>query len=325
MSARLRLCVITCAAAAIAAASEHRGQVLFNGLPVPGAVITANRDDSRFVTTTDQQGTYSFVDLPDGTWRIQVAMTGFEAAARDIVVAPKAAVAQWDLKLLPLDSIQATLQQLPRAPAQPPVSAQTQQPQSPAREPTPADDLAERAADGFLINGSVNNGAVSPFSLAPAFGNNRGGGRGLYTGGIGFIIDNSALNARPYSLTGQNTPKADYNRMTGVLTLGGPLRIPRLLKNGPNFFAAYQWTRNSNAATESALMPDAAQRSGAFAGAIIDPLSGAPFPGNVIPRNRISPQAQALLNLYPFPNFDSAGAAYNFQLPIVSPTHQDAL
>ena len=43
------------------------------------------------------------------------------------------------------------------------------------------------AADGLLINGSVNNGAASPFAQARAFGNNRPGGRGLYNGGFGLL------------------------------------------------------------------------------------------------------------------------------------------
>ena len=77
------------------------------------------------------------------------------------------------------------------------------------------------------------------------FGNNRFGGQGLYNGGIGIVLDNSALDAKPYSLTGQDTPKPSYNRMTGVLALGGPLRIPHLIKNGPTFFVNYQWTRNN--------------------------------------------------------------------------------
>ena len=58
------------------------------------------------------------------------------------------------------------------------------------------DDLSERASDGFLINGSVNNSAASPFAQPFAFGNNRNAGRGLYNGGIGLIFDNSALDAR---------------------------------------------------------------------------------------------------------------------------------
>jgi hypothetical protein len=179
-------------------------------------------------------------------------------------------------------------------------------------EEAAGDDLSLRAADGFLINGSVSNAAASPFAQAPAFGNNRTGGRRLYNGGIGVTLGNSALDARPFSLTGQDTPKPDYNRTTGMASLGGPLRIPHLLANGGTFFAAYQWTRNNNATAGSALMPDAAQRNGAFARAVRDPLTGAPFPGNVIPQDRISPQAEALLGLYPLPNF-AGGTSYNYR------------
>jgi trimeric autotransporter adhesin len=115
------------------------------------------------------------------------------------------------------------------------------------------DDLNQRAADGFLINGSANKGAASLFAQLAAFGNNRKGTNGLYNGGIGIIFDDSALDARPFSLSGQNTPKAAYNRVTGVATLGGLLRIPHLFQKGPTFFIGYQWTRNRNDAIQSAL------------------------------------------------------------------------
>ena len=68
------------------------------------------------------------------------------------------------------------------------------------RQPKPQEDPAQPPSDGLLINGSVNNAATSQFSLAPAFGNNRSGKKGLYTGGLGIILDNSAMDARPYSL-----------------------------------------------------------------------------------------------------------------------------
>ena len=42
---------------------------------------------------------------------------------------------------------------------------------------------------------------------------------------------------------------------------------------------------------------------------VVDPATGLPFPGNVIPRERISPQAAALLGYYPRPNRGLAGAA----------------
>jgi hypothetical protein len=46
--------------------------------------------------------------------------------------------------------------------------------------------------------------------------------------------------------------------------------------------------------------------------------------GPVIPPSQISPQARALLNLYPLPNFDG-GARYNYQIAALGTTHQDSL
>ncbi len=88
-------------AARALAASEHRGNVTFHGLPVPGAVVTAAQGERKIVTSTDEDGTYSFPDLPDGMWTIEVKMTGFAPASREVGVAPSAPTAVLDLKLAP--------------------------------------------------------------------------------------------------------------------------------------------------------------------------------------------------------------------------------
>ncbi len=327
----LRLCFVACLAVSFLLASEHHGQVNFGSLPVPGATVTGTQDGKKFVAVTDQQGLYSFPDLPDGTWTMEVEMSGFSPLQREVTVAPNAPPAEWDLKMLPLGQMKATIEPAapsgaPPAPATPQAKTEPAAPQpKEAPEPEPSEqDLAQRALDGLLVNGSMNNGAASPFAQSPVFGNNRNGSKGLYNGGIGLTFDNSVLDARPFSLTGQNTPKVAYNRMTGLATLGGPLKIPHLLRNGPNFFVAYEWTRNRDATTQSALMPTLAERNGVFSNPILDPLTGSPFPSNTIPQSRISPQAQPLLRFYPLPNF-AADSRYNYQIPIVSPTHQDAL
>ncbi len=185
------------------------------------------------------------------------------------------------------------------------------------------EDLSKRAADGFLVNGTANNGASSPFATNPAFGNNRTGLRSLYNGSLGFTLDNSALDARSFSITGQDTPKPATNRFTGMAQFGGPLRIPHLIRNGPNFVLLYQWVRNRTSNSTPGLVPTVAERSGDLSqtgSPIIDPLTGLAFPGNMIPQNRISPQALSLLNLYPLPNF---AGKYNYQLALITPTHQD--
>jgi hypothetical protein len=115
--------------------------------------------------------------------------------------------------------------------------------------------------------------------------------------------------------------------MTGGLTFGGPLRIPHLLQHGPNLFLAYQWTRNHTAQIIPGLVPTVQERSGNLLNAagqpatIIDPATGLPYPGSVVP---VSTQAQALLALYPLPNVNG-NPLYNFQIPVLNSTHQDAL
>jgi hypothetical protein len=343
-------------------AAEHHGLVKFGGLPIPGVAVTATQGQQKFIAITDPQGIYSFPELPEGVWTIQVEMLGFGPIRQDVTIGAGGPNAEWELKMLPLDQIHAEVVSSPApapaaakpAAAQPAAPGPTRQgfqraevnassnaTPSSGNEPATSgafanlspEDLNQRAADGLLINGSVNNGAASPFAQLAAFGNNRRGVRPLYTGGIGVIVDNSALNARSYSLTGQDTPTPSYSRLLGSATLGGPLRIPHLIRNGPTFFIGYQRTQNRNATTQTTRMPTALERSGNLSAVrntlgqpmqIFDPVTGLPFPGNVIPQNRIAPQARALLSLYPLPNFDG-NAGYNYQIPIVDITHQDSL
>ena len=315
-----RFAAVAWLAVSVLAAADYRGRVTFGGLPVPGATVTATQGDRKFVVVTDLEGLYDFPDLAEGSWTIEIEMLGFETVRS----ANSSPTAKWELKLLPLDRIKAEIQAAPPAPPTAPVQqAAAGTTPAPAKAPA-AEDLSQSAADGFLINGSSQNGAASPFAQLAAFGNNRNGAKGLYNGGIGVILDNSALDAQPFSLTGQNTPKPVYNRLTGVAALGGPLQVRHLFKRPPYFFAAYQWTRNNNATTQPGLMPSLAERGGTFASAVLDPITGVPFPGNVIPQNRISAQAQALLSYYPLPNFGGT-TGYNYQIPILSPAHQDAL
>jgi len=255
--------------------AEHHGQVLFGGVPVPGATVTATQAGKQFVALTDQQGLYSFPELADGPFTIQVEMLGFSTLKQEV----NAPAAEFELKMLPIEDIHADIAHgAPAEPTPAPAapSSNTRQPAVQARRQTgfqrtevnasntgnsaqagndaPAtssafanlspEDLNQRAADGFLINGSVNNGAASPFAQLAGFGNNRRG-RPLYTGGASVIVDNSALDARAYSLTGQDTAKPSYNRFTGAFNVGGPLRIPHLIKNNaPTFFFGYQHTKS---------------------------------------------------------------------------------
>src|ERR1035437_7351846 len=103
-----------CVAVSGLMAAEHHGVVKSGGLPIPGVTITATQADKKTVTTTDDQGAYSFPELADGTWTIEVEMMGFARIARDVGIASDAPPADWDLKLLPPG---ANLTGTPHAPA----------------------------------------------------------------------------------------------------------------------------------------------------------------------------------------------------------------
>ena len=190
----------------------------------------------------------------------------------------------------------------------------------PAPEP---DATAQQASDGLLINGSVNNAATSQYSMSQAFGNTRSGGRSLYNYGLSLVLNNSALNAKPYSLTGLDTAIPSNNKITAGASFGGPLNIKHLMPRGPYLNLLYSRTQNSTITTQPALVPTQAQRTGNFSGLqIFNPATGAQYTGNV----PINAQAQALLNLYPLPSPSLAGdAQYNYQVPLNSDSHQDAV
>ena len=334
------VCVLLCALAvfafpALAVASQYHGQVSFHGWPVPGATVTVTQGTTRISTVSDQGGLFTFTDLQEGPARLEIEMQGFATIDADVTITPSVPSAKFELTLLSLEQMVARTKVAPTAPSA--VNSAAAAKKAAAADasnlpdiPKPQEEANEQASDGFLVNGSVNNAATSRFSLDQAFGNRRANSKSLYNGGFAAIFDNSALDARPYSLSGLQTPKAFYNRITGAFTLGGPIKIPHLLPHGPIFFVAYQWTRDHVAATESGLVPTSEERMGNLAGllnplgqpvVVFNPATGLPFPGNVVP---VSPQAQALLQLYPLPNI-VGDSLYNYQIPVLNSTHQDAL
>ena len=128
-------------------AAEHHGTVKFGGIPVPGASVTATKDDKKHVTTTDENGRYAFPDLADGVWRIDIEMMGFAKLSNEIGVAFDSPAAEWTLKFLPLSEIKAPAAAAPAAPPTTSAAAPAATPEKPATTPaTPAAAPAAAAA-----------------------------------------------------------------------------------------------------------------------------------------------------------------------------------
>ena len=141
---------------------------------------------------------------------------------------------------------------------------------------------------------------------------------------------NSALNAAPYSLNGQNQTKPSSARESITGNFGGPLRIPKLY-NVPNpkwqFYLNFSTNQGRTGTTQVSEVPTLAERGGDFSAAVVkqsvngvasyvpvtiyDPLSGSPFPGNVMPSARINPVSTALLQYIPLPTASNIVQNYN--------------
>jgi hypothetical protein len=128
-------------------------------------------------------------------------------------------------------------------------------------------------------------------------------------------------------------PRYRYQNPGG--TISGPLIIPGTRFNKARqklfFFFSYDLLRNNTIGFNTYTMPSALERAGDFSKTVTttgvqvpvyDPLTQAVFPGNIIPANRISPQGQAMLNLFPLPDplglaLDPTGnRGYNFRYPV---------
>src|SRR5260370_20210637 len=129
-------CCLACLARVMVQASEHHGVVKFAGLPVPGATITATMGDKKMVAVTGPDGLYSFPDLADGVWNLQVEMLCFSPLKMEVAVAPNSPSPQWELKLLPFDEIKA---------AAPPPAPKAAPPAATAPASTPQADGSQSA------------------------------------------------------------------------------------------------------------------------------------------------------------------------------------
>lgn len=150
------------------------------------------------------------------------------------------------------------------------------------------------------------------------------GGTNVFHGSGFYFGRSDKLDAKNYFLEKAKQPKDELKRNDFGWTLGGPIK-----KDHVHFFASQEWNKETRGTPRAAFVPTAAERAGDFSGPSIpgctlatpnDPLTGAPFPGNRIPANRLSPGGQALLNLYPLPNTTpSAGSCNNWVTSLNTP------
>jgi Carboxypeptidase regulatory-like domain/TonB dependent receptor len=117
---------------------------------------------------------------------------------------------------------------------------------------------------------------------------------------------NEKMRAKNY-FTPAGTDKGKWRDDQFGGTLGGPFK-----RNTLFYFLSYEGTRQHRQVPNTISVPTEAVRNGDFTATgstIYDPFTGnpdgtarTPFPGNVIPANRISPIASQLMGFMPLPN-----------------------
>ena len=137
------------------------------------------------------------------------------------------------------------------------------------------------------------------------------------------------FNANDFFNNRNNLPKPLYRFTTVGGGVGGPIYIPGRFNPDKNklffFYSQEDWRVRTPAARRQFTVPTQLERRGDFsqtldqAGRLIairDPLSGASFPGNVVPASRVNPNGPVLLSLNPMPNVldrNISKGAYNFE------------
>ena len=188
-------------------------------------------------------------------------------------------------------------------------------------------------SNGFTAENGRSNGGL--ILITTKSGTNRFSGSGWYN------ARRDQWNANEYFRIKEGDPKPLYHVNIGGFGVGGPVFIPKVLDRGKLFFfVSQEYTDDLRpSGTERVNYPTALERMGDFSQTyfgsangpgegtlqrILDPNTGEPFPGNVIPANRLNPLGQQMLNLLPLPNnihnqqpgqYNAANSAYD-SLPL---------
>jgi trimeric autotransporter adhesin len=161
-----------------------------------------------------------------------------------------------------------------------------------------------------------------------------------------FSDDNAGWDARPYSLNGVESPKADYNQARFGANVGGPLNIPKIFNGGNKwfFFGGWNGSRGSSPYDAFSTVPTVQERNGDFSGAtyndgkpvqIFNPQTGQQYQfqnsqGQIVP-NEIDPglisnAAKSLLQFIPTPNIMTPTASgQNFHYVTSAESNSDTV
>jgi hypothetical protein len=140
-------------------------------------------------------------------------------------------------------------------------------------------------------------------------------GTNEFHGDLYEFLRNNALDARNFFNVGDKA-QLQQNQFGG--TFGGPI-----VHNRTFFFVNYEGSRVRQGNSSNSLVPTQAERNGDLSGLgvpIKSPLTGAPYPNNVIPTSQINPAMAYFLQFMPLPN--TAQGTFYYNAPFTSNVDQ---
>ncbi len=216
----------------------------------------------------------------------------------------------------------------------------------------PDSRLLSASSNEVFIEGASTRGASQPgmnearivqrvLGGGRGFGDRGRGGGGLrgariagsranrLQGNLNAGFSASALDARPYSLNGEEIPEPDYFTWQAGISVGGPLGgstsgggFPaggRFGGGRPSFFVDFNTRRGEQLRSAYAAVPTLAERQGDFSQTayqsgplagqpveVYDPSTGSAFPNATLPSGQLDGTALGLLEFIPLPNRDDS-------------------
>ncbi|PYR26890.1 MAG: hypothetical protein DMF98_07650 [Acidobacteria bacterium] len=194
------------------------------------------------------------------------------------------------------------------------------------------DGTSDNSLEGNTLQARPNVDAVQEFKIQTSnfsaeFGRNSGSvvnvvtksGTNEWHGSGWEFLRSDRFQSKNFFATTE-PPPLKFNQFGA--TLGGPV-----VHNKTFVFGSYEGYREDRGLTRQTIVATAQERGGDFSflsRPLIDPQTGLPFAGNVIPSNRISPAAVKLLALMPLPNIpDLAPRRNNYVSSPESKNHYD--
>jgi Carboxypeptidase regulatory-like domain len=124
---------------------------------------------------------------------------------------------------------------------------------------------------------------------------------------------NDAFDANNYFNNARGVKKNKLRQNQYGFVAGGPVWIPKLYdgRNKSFWLANFEGYKRTQGSAALLTVPTPDQLAGRFTSEIIDPVTGTPFPNNIVPANRFTRLAKlAVAKFFPAPNFTGTGGNY---------------